>query len=790
MNRPDLHSAFTKINLWRQTQFRKIVYLDADVLAYRAPDELFDLPHAFSAAPDIGWPDIFNTGVMVLTPNLGEYYALKAMADRGISFDGADQGLLNMHFRNIWNRLSFAYNVTPSAHYQYVPAYKHFQSSINLVHFIGSEKPWLQGRDKSIGDTPFDEIAGRWWAVYDRYYRREATRATISQPERTASQGSRAQPAPPGPELVQYFVKGEYQPKPRYASVGESPRSWSGTSHGQQYQSAPTSLHVEQQHQHYPQLAYSSAQPEHQHHASHDLQAPPDESVYHHHEHAHDQGHDNGHDHGNHHQDDHRPHNNEYRDQHHDQHREPPHDQHHEAYHHHEQPQPGSSEQAQEHHHWAPQSHGSQPEHKSEPYQPPATLSWDAQRQPPPPDSKPEAENFPQTHYEMSSDPTPFVPPERYPTPPRGMWYEVPKEAPAPPREKPRAIFPWESHQPRPSRVFPYQERPPSPVTETTDVASGEHNASVESWPQAEPSTIGSSTVEPRSEPQTPPTPVIHVPSDPWSSFPRSNAWDEVPEINRYVDAIQKNRKPRSQGPGMTPTGLGLIEPSWWKRGSRVTDFPSEDDRPSLPVTPAPIRRPKFWGGGPGLGLEGEDDGERLPAAEGVPAQSDWVCVHGQRWTPADCLCDLTNVLRYHKDPLAQLQKLAKQQSELLLRRLGESGTLGEDAIGTEGKEIPSRPLPSGSEDIKSPTYVASSPAVVSPKPVKPDVGHSQVHSLLAAEHEHEHEHEHETPRPAIDFIALPSYQGPGLMFEKGEDFPTSETPALPTEEERDVLDT
>lgn len=172
MNRADLHSAFTKIILWKQTQFRKIVYLDADVVAYRAVDELFDLPHAFSAAPDVGWPDIFNTGVMALKPNMGDYYAMMAMAERGISFDGADQGLLNMHFKNGYNRLSFTYNVTPSAHYSYVPAYRHFQSSINLVHFIGSEKPWAQGRDASSAvDTPYGEMLGRWWAVYDRHYR-------------------------------------------------------------------------------------------------------------------------------------------------------------------------------------------------------------------------------------------------------------------------------------------------------------------------------------------------------------------------------------------------------------------------------------------------------------------------------------------------------------------------------------------------------------------------------------------------------------------------------------------
>ena len=183
MNRPDLHSAFTKINLWRQTQFRRIVYVDADIVAYRAPDELFDLPHAFSAAPDIGWPDLFNTGLMVLTPNMGDYYAMMAMAQRGISFDGADQGLLNMYFKTNFNRLSFTYNVTPSAHYQYVPAFKHFQSSINMVHFIGSEKPWVQGRDRSTGGSPFDQMVGRWWAVYDRHYRKEVRSEPLAERE-------------------------------------------------------------------------------------------------------------------------------------------------------------------------------------------------------------------------------------------------------------------------------------------------------------------------------------------------------------------------------------------------------------------------------------------------------------------------------------------------------------------------------------------------------------------------------------------------------------------------------
>ncbi|KAL8800178.1 MAG: hypothetical protein Q9200_007332 [Gallowayella weberi] len=170
MHRPDLISTFTKIELWRQTQFRKLVYLDADVVALRAPDELFTEKSSFAAVPDIGWPDCFNSGVMVLSPNMADYYALSALAQRGISLDGADQGLLNMHFQD-WHRLSFTYNCTPSGNYQYLPAYRYFQSSINMVHFIGTDKPWGVGRHWTGATGVYEELLGRWWAVYDKHYR-------------------------------------------------------------------------------------------------------------------------------------------------------------------------------------------------------------------------------------------------------------------------------------------------------------------------------------------------------------------------------------------------------------------------------------------------------------------------------------------------------------------------------------------------------------------------------------------------------------------------------------------
>jgi hypothetical protein len=226
----------------------------------------------------------------------------------------------------------------------------------------------------------------------------------------------------------------------------------------------------------------------------------------------------------------------------------------------------------------------------------------------------------------------------------------------------------------------------------------------------------------------------------------------------------------------MTGVSRGGVKPQ--ERGFKLTDFPSEVDRPSLPVTPAPVRRPKFWGvGEPGTGL-GEDD-EELPAAEGVPVQSDWVCVHGHRWTPADCLCDLTNWLRLLKDPSEQLQKLAKQQSEALLRKLGRGE--GEDSHGVS-RDIPDRSLPYGSEGVISPTYVAQSAGgvVLSPQPVKGSTTTSMVRSMGG-------DGEPSTAG-ATPGIAEPSYHGPGTAWERGENIATFETPALPTDEDRDVF--
>jgi lipopolysaccharide biosynthesis glycosyltransferase len=130
--RLDLSTVLTKLHIFRLTQYSKIIFLDADVLPVRPMSHLFSIEHEFSAVPDVGWPDIFNSGVLVISPGKDKFDELMQLQKTKGSWDGGDQGLLNEWRGSDWNRLSFVYNTTPTAAYTYVFAYT-FASSIHNI---------------------------------------------------------------------------------------------------------------------------------------------------------------------------------------------------------------------------------------------------------------------------------------------------------------------------------------------------------------------------------------------------------------------------------------------------------------------------------------------------------------------------------------------------------------------------------------------------------------------------------------------------------------------------------
>ncbi|VDN60285.1 unnamed protein product [Dracunculus medinensis] len=166
IGRPDLGVTFTKINCWRLTQYTKCVFLDADCLILKNCDELFDHDE-FSAVADIGWPDCFNSGVFVFVPSIETYTKILNFALEHGSFDGGDQGLLNMFFQG-WRdkpaafRLPFIYNMTAGAIYTYAAAFKKFGAEVKIVHFIGAIKPWQHSPD----NVHYSEHLTYWWSLY------------------------------------------------------------------------------------------------------------------------------------------------------------------------------------------------------------------------------------------------------------------------------------------------------------------------------------------------------------------------------------------------------------------------------------------------------------------------------------------------------------------------------------------------------------------------------------------------------------------------------------------------
>lgn len=492
MGRPDLSFAFTKIALWRQTQFRKIVYLDADVVALRALDELFDIEASFAAAPDIGWPDAFNSGVMVISPDMGEYWALQTMAATGDSFDGADQGLLNQYFEHRpWQRLKFTYNCTPNAEYQWEPAYRYYKRDISAVHFIGKEKPWSKERSSAPG--VYGELLGRWWQVHDRHLRKDAPVVTQQhqQDGQAGPEGTEDHPAPV-PNIV-------VEPEAPITTT-EAPMTDPG-----------------------------------------EVAENIDQGVL--------------------------------------------------------EPTPTVE-----------QRKFSAPE-----------MEWDATKFEPPAHAKPEAANFPTAQYTFSESKNLFKAPQAYPSPPKDMWYKVPEEPPKP-AERPKPIFPWEQQADRPqaTRVFAEDIPPePTPASPTHPFSTVHYENNPEDTSSG--SGRGSTSPDPLSSPR----------STDWSSFQQNsaNAWDSVPGIDNYVRAIMdaqgRRGKPQvltlKQATGTDEIGSPQLERKLRRESLILTDFPSAVERPSLPVTPAPIRRPTFWG-------EERNEAGELPAAEGVPDQTEWVC--------------------------------------------------------------------------------------------------------------------------------------------------------------------
>lgn len=313
-------------------------------------------------------------------------------------------------------------------------------------------------------------------------------------------------------------------------------------------------------------------------------------------------------------------------------------------------------------------------------------------RSAPTPGGRPEAPNFPSQTYEFTSD-TNFFQPPKYPDAPKDMYYQVPAKVEQAAKLKP--IFPWEEHAPKPTRVFPKEFPIPEAVPERTPedlpTPSAKHTRDTSVSSEATRDSSYSSTTE----------------GDPWNTFSRTNAWDAMPDIERYVQALHVQQRRgkvqvlhQSRPPTSSSKESGEESAFAERRPSmRLTDFPTEFERPSLPVTPAP-RRPSFWG-------EERDESGQLPAAEGVPNQKDWVSDPQRAFASLLLHSPLRSMFSWRcqycgqQNPVQRLEELQKRQSEVL-----------QNGPNLDSEELPKREMPENAVPDSPPATAAAAATI------------------------------------------------------------------------------
>jgi hypothetical protein len=148
--------SYSKLQIFNQAQFDKLVYLDADMLICENIDELFAKPHmsavnAGGMLPENATWTQLNSGLMVIEPSFSLYDDMMSRLSSLYNPAGGDQDVIQAYYPDWPDRpelhLDHGYNIfhTHLDRYQQLFDYriKSQTNPVKVIHFIGEHKPWL-----------------------------------------------------------------------------------------------------------------------------------------------------------------------------------------------------------------------------------------------------------------------------------------------------------------------------------------------------------------------------------------------------------------------------------------------------------------------------------------------------------------------------------------------------------------------------------------------------------------------------------------------------------------------
>lgn len=155
----DFRYTYTKLHAFGYTEFEKIIFLDCDLIVVKSIDHLFmEVTDRFAACDCTPYyNDIFNSGVMVITPDKELFDDLMQKKDILPTYDGSDQGFLNSYFKT-WKKLDIKYNSGKRIYSEKRELWDKIDK--HVIHFVGT-KPWLGG------EKGYEEIEKIWFDYFN-----------------------------------------------------------------------------------------------------------------------------------------------------------------------------------------------------------------------------------------------------------------------------------------------------------------------------------------------------------------------------------------------------------------------------------------------------------------------------------------------------------------------------------------------------------------------------------------------------------------------------------------------
>ena len=148
---------YSKLEIFAQVEFDKIVYLDADMVVLQNIDELFEKAHMSAANPSGRLPEFsthhkqLNSGLMVIEPSLELYNnMMNIIKENPTSQYAGDQDIIHSYFPD-WPlkkelHLDVKYHMFHSDLKEYNKLFgyeiSHNKNSVKVIHYIGTVKPW------------------------------------------------------------------------------------------------------------------------------------------------------------------------------------------------------------------------------------------------------------------------------------------------------------------------------------------------------------------------------------------------------------------------------------------------------------------------------------------------------------------------------------------------------------------------------------------------------------------------------------------------------------------------